>query len=123
MEDKQNLERLFTTVKNYFSPKIVDEVNDVYIKIVKIKGHEVPWHSHDNEDELFFVVKGSMTIELKTGKVIQLNEGEFFTVKKGIEHTAYSEDECSLILIENKTAKHTGDVQSRITKTINQQKY
>lgn len=123
IEKKQNLQSLFPSVKNYFSPKIIGEVNDVFIKIAKVKGQDVPWHTHDNEDELFFIIKGSLKIELKGCKGFTLEEGELFIVKKGIEHRVHSENECWLILIENKTTKHTGDVQSHITKTINEQHY
>jgi quercetin dioxygenase-like cupin family protein len=120
---KQNLMDLFAGVNSYFSPKIVGEVNDVFIKIVKVKGQDVPWHTHDNEDEMFYVIKGRLNMEFKGIDNIQLNAGEFSIVDKGIEHRVYSEKECWLLLIENKTSKHTGDVQSAITKTIAEQYY
>ncbi len=120
---KHNLQELFSTVKDYFSPKIVGEVNDAYIKIVKVKGQDVPWHTHDNEDELFFLIQGNLTIEMRDCKDIHLEEGELFIVKRGIEHKVHSKEECRLMLVENKTTKHTGDVQSHITKTIREQKY
>ena len=123
MEQKQNMQNLFSSVQNYFSPKIIGEVNDVYVKIAKVKGQDVPWHTHDNEDELFYIVKGNLTMELKGSKSINLKEGELFIVKRGIEHRVHSEDECWLMLIENKATKHTGDVQSHITKTITEQHY
>ncbi len=122
-EKKQNLLQLFASVENYFSPKIVGEVNDAFIKIAKVKGSDVPWHTHDNEDEMFFVFKGKLVLEQKGSTDIYLEEGEFFIVKKGIEHRVHSDDECWLLLIENKTTKHTGDVQSRITKTVDEQFY
>jgi quercetin dioxygenase-like cupin family protein len=123
IEQKQNLQNLFSSVKNYFSPKIIGEVNDVFIKIAKVKGEDVPWHTHDSEDELFYTVKGNLTMELRGSKSINLDEGEFFIVKRGIEHRVHSEKECWLMLIENKTTKHTGDVQSLITKTVRDQYY
>ncbi len=119
--EKRNLRDLFSKVENYFSPKIVGEVNDVFIKIAKIKGHEVPWHIHDNEDEMFYVVRGSLVMEIENENSFELGEGEFFIVKKGINHRVYSEDECWVMLIESKTTKHTGDVQSKITKSIEEQ--
>ena len=94
MEQKQNVQNQFSSVKNYFSPKIIGEVNDVYVKIVKVKGQDVPWHTHDNEDELFYIFKGNLTIELKGSKSINLKEGAFFIVKRGAEHRAHSEKEC-----------------------------
>ena len=122
-EQKLNLENLFSTVTKYFSPKIIGEVNDVYIKIVKVKGQDVPWHTHDNEDELFFILKGGVIIEFRGSPSIPLNKGELFIVKRGIEHRVHSKDECWLMLIENKTTKHTGDIQSPITKTVREQQY
>lgn len=123
IEKKQNLQVLFSSIKNYFSPKIIGEVNDVFVKLAKVKGQDVPWHTHDNEDELFYIIKGSLTMELRGNKSFNLDEGELFIVKRGIEHRVHTEKECWLMLIENKTAKHTGDIQSHITKTINEQHY
>jgi len=122
-QQKQNLMDLFSTVNRYFSPKIVGEVNEVFIKIVKVKGQDVPWHTHQNEDEMFYVIKGCLNIECKGSDIIQLDSGEFFVVSKGIEHRVYAEEECWLMLIENKSTSHTGNVQSPITKTIGQQYY
>lgn len=119
--EKRNLNDLYSKVEDYFSPKIVGEVNDVFIKIAKIKGHEVPWHTHDNEDEMFYVVRGSLVMEIENENSFELGEEEFFIVKKGINHRVYSEDECWVMLIESKTTKHTGDVQSKITKSIEEQ--
>ena len=123
MNQKQNLQSLFATITNYFSPKIIGEVNDVYIKLVKVKGQDVPWHTHDDEDELFYILKGRLTMEIKGGNRYHLDAGELFIVKRGTEHRVHSAKECWLMLIENKTTKHTGNVQSSITKTINEQQY
>ena len=120
---KQNLLKLFTEVDSYFSPRIVGEVNEVYIKIVKVKGQEVPWHTHDGEDEMFYVIKGRLTMEFKGRDTVQLESGEFFIVSKGLEHRVFSEKECWLMLIENKSTRHTGNVKSSITKTIDEQFY
>ena len=103
--EKQNLAELFSKVNKYFSPKIVAEVNDVFVKIAKIKGKEVPWHSHDNEDEMFYIFNGSLMIEIEGQKSFELREGEFFVVGKGINHRVYSDDECWVMLIENKTSQ------------------
>ena len=122
-EQKHNIKDSFSEVKQYYSPKIIGEVNDVFVKIAKVKGQDVPWHLQDFEDELFYIVKGYLTIEQKGHQDLQLNEGELFIVKKGIEHRVHTKEECWLILIENKTTKHTGDVESSITKTVDQQQY
>jgi len=121
--EKQNLSRLFDGITQYFSPKIIAEVNDVYVKLAKVKGQDVPWHTHHNEDELFYIIKGSLTLEFRKAKPIQLDVGELFTVKAGVEHRAHAEQECWLMLIENKSTQHTGDVKSPISKTIEEQHY
>jgi mannose-6-phosphate isomerase-like protein (cupin superfamily) len=118
-----NLLEQFEKVTEYFSPMIIGEVNDVYIKIAKVKGDDVPWHTHDNEDELFYIVKGRLMMELKGREGFELGEGELFVVEKGIEHRIHADVECWLILIENKSTKHTGDVESHITRSIEEQKY
>ena len=118
---ERNLKKLFPRIKGYFSPKIIGEVNDVYVKITKVKGQDVPWHTHDHEDEMFYMVKGSLVMELENHKSFVLKEGEYFIVNKGIQHRVYSKQECWILLIENKHTKHTGNVQSHITKSIQEQ--
>lgn len=120
---KQNLNDLFSTVKDYFSPKIIEEVDDVFIKIAKVKGNDIPWHIHLNEDELFYILKGRLTISIAGEDTVELNEGELYVVKKGTEHRIQSEDECRIMLIENKYTAHTGNVKTGITKTIDEQFY
>lgn len=122
-EEKQNLRVLFSSINNYFSPKIIGEVNDVFIKLAKVNGQDVPWHTHDEEDELFYIIRGGLTMELRGRDNIYLNERDLYIVKKGIEHRVFSEQECWLMLIENKTTKHTGNIQASITKTVDEQHY
>jgi len=122
MKNKEkNLTKLFSGINEYYSPRVIGEVNDVYVKITKVKGHDVPWHTHDNEDELFYMVRGSLTMEIQNEGSFDLNEGEYFIVNKGIEHRVYSEEECWIMLIEPKATKHTGSVQSDITRSIDEQ--
>jgi len=116
-----NLKQKFDDVDEYFSPKIIGEVNDVYVKTAKIKGEDIPWHSHTNEDELFYIVEGSLLFEIKGEESFTMNEGDLFIVKKGVEHRVSSDEECKILLIENKTTAHTGEVKSEITKSIEQQ--
>ena len=116
-----NILEKFKDVQNYFSPKIIGEVNDTYIKIAKIKGEKVPWHSHLNEDEMFYILEGSLFFEIENGNDFTMTQGDFFIVKKGVRHRVSSTEECKLMLIENKTTAHTGDVISEITKTISEQ--
>lgn len=117
-----NLLNHFNNVKDYYSPKIIGEVNDVYIKVAIAKGDDIPWHNHKNEDELFYIVDGSLILEIEGEDPLTMNQGDLYIVKKGINHRISATEECKIMLIENKTTAHTGDVQTKITKTIEQQK-
>ena len=108
-------------ITEYFSPKIIDSVNDVYIKLAKINGNKVPWHQHENEDELFYILEGSLLMEVENEQPFTMKKGDIYTVKKGIKHRVSSSEECSIMLIENKTTLHTGKTKSEITKSIKKQ--
>ena len=103
----------------FWSPRIVAEVDDSYVKVAKVKG-DLAWHQHDDEDELFYVLKGQLIIEMKEQSVT-LNAGEAFVVPKGVQHNPVANDECHLLLIERKTTQHTGDVVTEKTRSINEQ--
>jgi len=120
---KMNLKDAFLSLDNYFSPRIIGEVNDQYIKVVKIKGQEVPWHIHENEDELFYIAKGVLLMEIENQPDVKLKKGDLFVVNKGRNHRVSSEEECLLMLIESKTTEHTGKIKSAITKSVDQQFY
>jgi mannose-6-phosphate isomerase-like protein (cupin superfamily) len=111
--DKVNINQKLSLFKEYWSPKIVGELNGQYIKLAKFKG-EFIWHKHDNEDEMFYVIKGKFIIELRD-QVIELNEGEFFIVPKGIEHRPFAEKEVSVLLFEPKTTLNTGNQKNELT--------
>ncbi|MBD2104368.1 cupin domain-containing protein [Leptolyngbya sp. FACHB-261] len=119
MKVAKNFETELASVTEFWSPKVVSQVNDQYIKVAKLKG-ELAWHKHDNEDELFQVVKGRLVIQFEDGDV-ELGEGEFCVVPKGVMHNPVAKDECWIVLIETVTTKHTGDVETPLTKTIEQQ--
>jgi len=108
---KVNLNEKFNSFDEVWDPKIVGDLNDSYIKLAKFKD-EFVWHKHNNEDEMFFVVKGKLLIKLKD-KDIYLNPGEFFIVPKGIEHLPIAEEEVRVMLIEPKSTIKTGDVKTR----------
>jgi mannose-6-phosphate isomerase-like protein (cupin superfamily) len=114
-----SIERAFDRVTDYWSPKVIGQVNDQYLKAAKVKG-TLAWHQHDDEDELFLVVRGRLTIELRDGAVV-LGPGEFFVVPKGTPHSPVAEEECWIVLIETVTTKHTGDVETPLTKSVAQQ--
>jgi quercetin dioxygenase-like cupin family protein len=99
----------------------VGEVNDVYVKIAKIKGNEIPWHNHRDEDEMFYVLEGTLLFEIENEEPFRMNKGDLYIVTKGINHRVSSQKECKIMLIENKTTAHTGEVQSEITKSISEQ--
>ncbi|UCC43605.1 MAG: cupin domain-containing protein [Candidatus Zixiibacteriota bacterium] len=119
--EKRNLNTLFPQLQGYFSPRIIGEVNDVYVKITRVKGDDVPWHTHDNEDELFYIVKGALVMEIENEASFDLNQGDLYIVRQGVQHRVFSQEECWILLIEQKSTRHTGEVKSDITKSIEEQ--
>lgn len=112
--NKIALAEKFALFSEYWSPKIVGELNGQSIKLAKFKG-EFVWHKHDNEDELFFVVSGVLTIEFRD-KTVTLNKDEFIIVPKGEEHKPFAEDEVLVMLFEPATTLNTGDTRNELTK-------
>lgn len=110
--NKINLIEKFNLFQEYWSPRIVGELNGQYVKLAKFKG-EFVWHDHANEDELFLVVKGSLKIELRD-KTIHLNEGEFCIIPKGVEHKPVADEEAWIMLLEPKSTEQTGGVDSEL---------
>jgi mannose-6-phosphate isomerase-like protein (cupin superfamily) len=111
-----NIEKCFEKFSDTFSPKIVGELNGQYVLLVKCEGDKVPWHTHENEDELFFVVEGILDIYEKE-KRITVQAGEFYIVFRGIEHRVVPRALVKLILFEPSGIAHTGKVKSEITKS------
>ena len=106
---KVDLQEKFTLFTEQWQPKIVGELNGQYVKIAKLKG-EFVWHRHENEDELFLVVRGQLTIKLKdqdSGDIV-LSEGQFFIVPRGVEHLPVAENECHVMLFEPKNSARYG---------------
>mgnify|MGYP006205880123 FL=1 len=114
-----NLLGEFDTVTEYWSPQIVGQVNDQYIKVAKLKG-TLAWHKHDDEDELFYICKGSLRIEYED-QAVELSQGDFHIVPKRKLHNPVAEAECWVALIETVTTTHTGDVVIDKTKSIAEQ--
>lgn len=110
--NKVNLSEKFNLFKEYWSPKIVGELNGQYVKLAKFKG-EFTWHSHENEDEMFLVVKGTLRIELRDGE-ITLNQGEFCVIPKGVEHKPVADEEAHIMLFEPKSTEQTGGIESEL---------
>lgn len=111
--EKVNLSKKFDAFSDYWSPKIVGELNGQQVKLVRLKG-EFIWHHHDNEDELFYVVKGTLRMELKENAVT-INEGEFFIVPRGVEHKPIAEEEVLVMLFEPASTLNTGNVRNERT--------
>ena len=110
-----NIEKCFEKFNDTFSPKIIGELNGQHVKVARLEGDKVPWHTHDNEDEMFFVVDGILDI-LEKDKTITLNAGEFYIVKKGVEHKVVPRGHVKIILFEPSGISHTGKVKAEITK-------
>lgn len=104
-----NIQEKFSLFNEHWSPKIIGELNGQDVKIAKVKG-EFVWHNHKDEDELFFIIKGTLKIEFAE-KTVTLNEGEILIVPKGVEHKPIAEEEVWLLLFEPSNTKHTGDVK------------
>lgn len=110
---KVNLTEMFGRFRDQWKPKIVGEVNDSFVKLVKFKG-EFVWHHHDHEDEMFLVVKGRMRMQLRNEE-IQVAAGEFIIIPHGVEHKPVADDETEVLLFEPNTTLNTGNVRNERT--------
>jgi len=108
-----NLEEKFSRFSDYCNPRILGEVNDCHVKAVKLKG-EFIWHHHENEDELFLVVKGTLRMKFRDREAI-VREGEFVIVPRGVEHCPVADEEVHIILIEPKSTLNTGNITNERT--------
>lgn len=108
--------KLAAALDEYWSPRVVAEVDDAYVKVARIQG-TFGWHAHTGEDELFLVLKGHLRIEMEAGAV-ELGEGELYVVPKGVRHNPVAEQECHVMLIERKSTLHTGDTVSERTRSL-----
>lgn len=116
MQTAVHPESLADALAEHWSPRVVAEFDDYYVKVAKLKGQLV-WHSHDHEDELFLVLKGRLRIELETGTV-ELGPGQLYVVANGVRHNPVAEDECLILLIEHKTTAHTGSEITAATRSL-----
>ena len=110
---KINLEEKFALFNEHWTPKIISELNDYQIKIVKVEGDFV-WHDHSETDEFFLVVEGTLFIEFE-GETMELNAGELYVVPKGVQHRPYALEECKVMLIEPRGVVNTGEAESDLT--------
>ena len=108
-----NIADKFGNIQDYWNPRIIGELNDFAVKAVKLKG-EFVWHHHDNEDELFLVIKGTLRMRFRDREAV-VHEGEFLIVPHGVEHQPVAEEEVHLILLEPKTTLNTGNISNERT--------
>jgi mannose-6-phosphate isomerase-like protein (cupin superfamily) len=108
-----NLAEKLARFDDRWNPRVIADLNDSHIKLVKVQG-EFVWHRHAEEDELFLVLHGALTIELRDGSVT-LGPGEMVVIPKGVEHRPVAAEEVHLMLVEPKGTRHTGDVESELT--------
>lgn len=111
--------RVAERLTELWSPRVVAELDDSYVKVAKVQG-TLAWHSHEHEDELFYILKGSLTIEMEDRTVV-LHEGEAFVVPKGVRHNPIAGDECHVMLIERKSTLHTGKEVTAKTRSLSDQ--
>ena len=112
-QEKVNLPHAFANIAEHWTPHIAGELNGQHVKLAKFKG-EFVWHKHEEEDELFLVIRGSMTIRFRDHEV-QLSEGEFCIVPRGVEHLPVAEEEVDVLLFEPISTLNTGNVESERT--------
>ena len=112
--EKVNLEEKFSLFTDHWNPRIAGSLNGQHVKLAKLYG-AFPWHHHENEDELFLVVKGKFVMELRDGN-IELNEGDFLIVPRGVEHRPVAEEEAHVLLFEPESTVNTGNIESELTR-------
>lgn len=115
--EKVNLAQKFSLFTEPYQPRIIGELNDSYVKAVKVKG-DFLWHHHDNEDELFFVVKGLLRMRVRENgseRELTIQPGEFIIVPRGVEHLPSADEETHVVLLEPRTTLNTGNVESART--------
>ena len=110
---------LAARLTEYWSPRVIGEVDDNYVKVARLLG-TFGWHAHDAEDELFFVLRGRLRIEMEAGAV-EIAAGEFYVVPRGVRHNPVADEEVHVLLFERKTTLHSGSEINEKTRTIDEQ--
>ena len=113
-------ERIAAALEELWSPRVIAEVDDAYVKVARIQG-EFGWHAHAGEDELFLLLRGELRIELESGAAVELMPGELFVVPKGMRHNPVAREECLVMLVERKSTLHSGDVVNEHTRSLAEQ--
>jgi mannose-6-phosphate isomerase-like protein (cupin superfamily) len=113
MTEVINLEKKFSQFSDFWHPRIVGELNENHVKLAKLKG-EFVWHQHENEDELFLIIKGTLVIKLRD-RDLTIHEGEFAILPRGVEHLPVADEEVHVLLLEPKSTLNTGNLQNERT--------
>ncbi len=116
MSDVVSPRKIADVLAEYWSPRVIAELDDSYVKVAKVRG-TLAWHAHDDEDELFYILKGSLRIEMEE-RTVQLREGDVFVVPKGVRHNPIADEECLIMLIERKSTLHTGSEVTEKTRSV-----
>lgn len=119
MTEPVNPQSIAAGLTELWSPRVIAELDDSFVKVAKLKG-ELGWHAHLDEDELFFVLKGTLKIQLESGDV-EIDEGGLFVVPRGVRHNPVAAEECQVMLVERKSTLHTGDVVNERTRSLAEQ--
>ena len=119
MENQTNPLELAEALSQYWFPKVISEVDNHYVKVAKLKGSFV-WHEHQDQDELFLILKGSLVIEYENKKV-KLQAGDLHVVPKAVRHKPVAKEECLVLLIEHKATTHTGKTETSVNRSIKDQ--
>jgi len=114
--EKINLKEKFAQFSDHWNPRIIGELNGQQVKVTKLKG-EFFWHHHEHEDELFLITKGKLKIEFRD-KTVEIGEGEFIIVPRGVEHRPVAEEEVEVLLFEPASTLNTGNVINDVTKRV-----
>lgn len=117
--DAVDARALAAALTELWSPRVIAALDDYYVKVAKVCG-ELVWHSHDAQDELFLVLQGRLRLRLPD-RDVELRAGELFVVPKGVSHLPIADEECLLLLVEQKQTAHTGDVVTARTRSIAEQ--
>lgn len=112
--DKVNIEEKLSQFSDYYNPRIIGELNGQHVKATKLKG-EFIWHHHENEDEMFLIIKGTLNMEFRD-KTVELKPGEFIIVPRGVEHKPVAEEEVHLLLFEPASTINTGNLENERTR-------
>jgi len=117
--EKKSPLAIAASLPEYWSPRVIGEVDDHYVKVAKLKG-TLAWHDHAGEDEMFYILSGHLKMEMPD-RAVDLGAGDMFVVPRGIQHNPVAEEECLVMLFERKTTRHTGDVATDKTRSVEEQ--